>query len=182
MVGTVDETSLKRETRQGHKESEKSRVFQMLEEIGVSLRINPRVIERAQTLFAQYRQKNNVVRNRERVACASMILAQREMIERTREESAERARVNAAAEASSSSSSSLSSTSSIGGNKSGGGETGKRLSFACPRCKVEFSDKKSQRIHACLGGSTAGNANNGVSAAASYSGGGGGDPSKRMRM
>jgi len=110
-------------TRQGYKDKSVMEATEQLKEYGEKLQLHERVVDRAATLFAQYRQEAETVRNAKGFKCAALIMAQREFSNRG-----------------------------LGIKRSRANEAVKEedlLPFQCPKCSVRFNSKKDLRYHDC---------------------------------
>jgi transcription initiation factor TFIIIB Brf1 subunit/transcription initiation factor TFIIB len=115
-------------TRQGYKDKRKMEAYEEFKENGDKLQLHERVIERAATLFAQFRQETETVRNANGFKAAALIMALREMA--SRGVGLKRARTD---------------------DDSAQQQAQKLLKFTCPKCQLKFNSNKDLRFHDCEG-------------------------------
>jgi aspartate carbamoyltransferase regulatory subunit len=123
-----------RATRIGYKDNDKQKVFDIMQEVSESIQLHGTILERAETIFARYRDDTEQLAKRFEIAAACLILSFREKL---REEGEAFVLENNSATPSSSSSS----------NRDEAKPSEPVLEFKCKYCQFPFSLKRDRTFH-----------------------------------
>jgi len=130
-LSNMKEDGTVKRTREGYKDQQKRTVFVMLDETSQSLQLHEQVVQKAQSHFADYRNKHETVQQRDLIAAGCLLMAYRELVAKGEEVMK---RLNGVKRKRENPSQAVSSYEDL-------------HPFPCHRCATRFSTKKDLRLH-----------------------------------